>query len=164
MYSVASGSRKGQNSIPDQAMTKHDLRSKNIQLYLYPPFEIWLISYISIHVFSTIGYITNSEWFALQLAWLAQCIALRLDIAKVRIRFPIKPEFFQVLFQPPRLVMVLWRSCSLSFLYLQFKIKLISYYKRNVWTQRQQVSTQKKKCNACLQRKTETVTSGNDLF
>ena len=122
MYSVASGSRKGQNSIPDQAMTKHDLRSKNIQLYLYPPFEIWFISYISIHVFSTIGYITNSEWFALQLAWLAQCIALRLDIAKVRIRFPIKPEFFQVLFQPPRLFMVLWRSCSLSYLYLQFKL------------------------------------------
>ena len=37
---------------------------------------------ISIHVISTIGYITNSQWPALQLAW------------KVGVWFPDKPEFF----------------------------------------------------------------------
>ena len=40
--------------------------------YLYPQFKIWFISYISIHVISTIGFKTNSTWPALQLAWLAQ--------------------------------------------------------------------------------------------
>ena len=37
-------------------------------------FKIWVISYVSIRVILTIGYITNSQWLALQLAWLAQWI------------------------------------------------------------------------------------------
>ena len=42
--------------------------------------------------------------------------ALRLVNAKVRVRFPIKPEFFQVLFQPLWLLFLLLRSYSFSLL------------------------------------------------
>lgn len=38
--------------------------------------------------------------------------------AKVRGRFPVKPKFFQVLFQPLRLFVLLRRSCSLSYSWL----------------------------------------------
>ena len=72
--------------------------------------------------------VTNLQWPALQLAWLAQWIrALRPAIAKVMVRFPIKPEFFQVLFQPHRLFILPQGSCSLSFLYPQLKNWSISY-------------------------------------
>ena len=40
--------------------------------------------------------------------------------------FLVKPEYFQVLFQPLRLFTLLQRSCSLSYLHLQFKIGFIS--------------------------------------
>ena len=53
--------------------------------------------------------------------------ALRPAIAKVIVRFPIKPEFFQVLFQPLRLFILPQGSCSLSFLYPQLKNWSISY-------------------------------------
>ena len=39
--------------------------------------KIWLFSYISIHVFSTIGYITNSRWPALHWlawVWIERCV------------------------------------------------------------------------------------------
>ena len=53
--------------------------------------------------------------------------ALRPAIVKVMVRFPIKPEFFQVLFQPFRLFILPRGSCSLSFLYPQLKRWSISY-------------------------------------
>ena len=40
--------------------------------------------------------------------------ALRPVIAKVRVRFQVKPEFIQVVFQPLTLFVLLRRSCSLS--------------------------------------------------
>ena len=40
--------------------------------------------------------------------------------------FLVKPEYFQVLFQPLGLFILLQRSCSLSYLHLQFKIGFIS--------------------------------------
>ena len=47
--------------------------------------------------------------------------ALRPVIAKVRVRFPVKPEFLQVLFQPFRLFIQLRRSfLPLSYIYAQF--------------------------------------------
>jgi len=76
-----------------------------------------------IHVISTIGYITNSQWPALQLACLAQCLldrALRPVIVKVRV--------FQVLFQPPRLFTQLRGSFPLSYVYPQFKIWAVVSY------------------------------------
>ena len=45
------------------------------------------------------------------------------QIAKVRVRFSVKPEFFQVLFQLLRSFILLRRSRSLSYLYPQFKIR-----------------------------------------
>ena len=73
------------------------------------------VMYTSIHVISTIRYIRNSQWPALQLVWLALILdrALHLVIAKVRVRYPLKPGFFQVLFQPLRLFIQLQGSCLL---------------------------------------------------
>ena len=41
---------------------------------------------------------------------------------KVKVRFPVKPENFQVLFQSLRLFILLQKSRSLSYLYPQFKM------------------------------------------
>ena len=46
--------------------------------------------------------------------------ALSIDLihptrGQTRIRFPVKPEFFQVLFQPLRLFILMPRACSLSY-------------------------------------------------
>ena len=54
---------------------------------------------ILIYFNSTIGYINNAQWLALQMAWFAQwihrCILL---IAKVRVWFLVKPKFVQLFF------------------------------------------------------------------
>ena len=47
---------------------------------------------------------------------------LCLVIAKVRVRFLVKPEIFQVLFQPPRLFISLWGSFPLSWHLLCFSL------------------------------------------
>ena len=73
--------------------------------------------YFSIYVISTIGYIRNSQWLALQLLWLAQWI----ERCVVWGSIPWQALIFQVLFQPLRLFIQLRRSCSLSYLDLQFK-------------------------------------------
>ena len=53
--------------------------------------------------------------------------ALRSVIAKVRLRFPVKPDFFfRFFFNRLPLFIPLLRSCSLSNLYPQFKIWLTS--------------------------------------
>ena len=54
--------------------------------------------------------------------------ALCLVIANVRIWFPVKPEFFQVLCQPPRLFSQLRGSCSLSYLYPQLSNIHFTYF------------------------------------
>ena len=62
-----------------------------------------MIHFISIIILiyfnSTIGYINNAQWLALQMAWFAQwihrCILL---IAKVRVWFLVKPKSVQLFF------------------------------------------------------------------
>ena len=73
--------------------------------------------YFSIYVISTIGYIRNPQWLALQLLWLAQWIERCVVWGSISRQALI----FQVLFQPLRLFIQLRRSCSLSYLDLQFK-------------------------------------------
>ena len=51
-------------------------------------------SNVSNHVMSATGYITKSQRQALQLAWVDR--VLRPLIAKARVRFLVKSEFFQV--------------------------------------------------------------------
>ena len=62
---------------------------------------------ISIHVISTIGYIRDLQWLALQLA--------SLDLERSG-SIPVKPEFIQVLFQPLRFFMQLRGSFPLHIL------------------------------------------------
>ena len=70
-------------------------------------------SYISVCFISTIGYITNSQWPALQLAWLAQWIE-RPVMAKGQGSIPGQARIFQILFEPLRSFILLRRSCCLS--------------------------------------------------
>ena len=57
-------------------------RQISARKFLIQSFLLAGVYCISIHVISTIGYITNSQWPALQLAW------------KVGVWFPDKPELF----------------------------------------------------------------------
>ena len=87
--------------------------------------KIWVISYISIHVISTNGHVTISQWPALQMAWLDRVLCP--VISNVRVRFAVKPEIFQVLFQPLRLFIQLWESFPLSYLYPHIKLSLLIF-------------------------------------
>ena len=70
-------------------------------------------SFISVCFISTIRYITNSQWPALQLARLAQWIE-RPVMAKGQGSIPGQAWIFQILFEPLRSLILLRRSCSLS--------------------------------------------------
>ena len=70
-------------------------------------------SYISVCFIWTVGYITNSQWPALQLAWLAQWIEQKV-MAKGQGSIPGQAWIFQILFEPLRSLILLRRSCSLS--------------------------------------------------
>ena len=72
--------------------------------------------------------VTNLQWPALQLAWLAQWIehCVR-PLQRSWFDSQSSLNFFQVLFQPFRLIILPRGSCSLSFLYPQLKRWSISY-------------------------------------
>ena len=54
---------------------------------------------ILIYFNSTIGYINNAQWLALQMAWFAQWIhRCTLVVAKVRVWFLVKHKFVQLFF------------------------------------------------------------------
>ena len=77
-------------------------------------------SFISVCFISTIRYITNSQWPALQLARLAQWIE-RPVMAKGQGSIPGQAWIFQILFEPLRSLILLRRSCSLSMLQFVWK-------------------------------------------
>ena len=100
---------------------------------LHPQFKIWFISYISIHVNSTIGYITNSQWPAHLLPWLMDW-TLRTVIAKAGVRIPVKHEIFQVLFQPLTLGCLFYCEYYVHFLFVNATKGLLTllYLKRKI--------------------------------
>ena len=77
-------------------------------------------SFISVCFISTIRYITNLQWPALQLARLAQWIE-RPVMAKGQGSIPGQAWIFQILFEPLRSLILLRRSCSLSMLQFVWK-------------------------------------------
>ena len=77
-------------------------------------------SFISVCFISTIRYITNSQWPALQLARLAQWIE-RPVMAKGQGSIPGQTWIYQILFEPLRSLILLRRSCSLSMLQFVWK-------------------------------------------
>ena len=88
---------------------------------------------ISIHVNSTIGYITNSKWPALLLPWLMDW-TLRTVIAKAGVRIPAKHEIFQVLFQPLILGCLFYCEDHVHFLFVNATKGLLTllYLKRKI--------------------------------
>ena len=70
----------------------------------------YYLSYCRVHcTFFPTSFLEIAVYYELTMAWSPVDLislrdrALRPFIAKVRVRFPVKPEFFQVLFQPLRL-------------------------------------------------------------
>ena len=110
----------------------HDLKYI-IFFHVYPQVKMWCILYNSSHVIPPLGILGTYIWPALQLPWLAQWIergprAFPLVIAKVKVRFLVKSEFFQVLFQPLKLIIQLRGSHSFLYIYPQFTYMLYFIY------------------------------------